>query len=47
MSSLEEELEKLSPEEELVEYFIQYREEGLNKLTPKSKFKINITDNEI
>lgn len=47
MSSLEEELEKLSPEDELVEYFIQCREEDLNKLTPKSKFKINITDNEI
>jgi len=47
MSSLEEEIEKLSPEEELVEYFIQYREEDLNKLTPKSKFKINITENKI
>ena len=47
MSSLEEEIEKLSPEEELVEYFIQYREEDLNKLTPKSKFKINMTENKI
>jgi len=45
MTDTEDELIRLSPEEELVEYFIQYREADLNKLTPKSKFKINVTDN--
>ena len=44
MSSLEEEMVKLSPEYELTEYLLQCREGSLNKLTPKSKFKININE---
>jgi len=44
MSSLEEEMRKLSPEYELAEYLLQCREGSLFKLTPKSKFKININD---
>ncbi len=44
MSSLEEELTNMSLEDELVEYLIQRREEDLVKLTPKSKFSLEIKE---
>jgi len=44
MPDLEEEITKMSLEDELVEYLIQRREGSLLKLTPKSKFKININE---
>ncbi len=44
-SDPEDELNRMTLEDELTEYFIQCREDGLNKLTPKSKFNINITEN--
>ncbi len=43
-SDIEEELNEMSLEDELIEYLIQRREEDLVKLTPKSKFKININE---
>lgn len=46
-SDLEEKLNSMSLEDELVEYIIQRRESDLNKLTPKSKFKININEHPV
>jgi len=45
MSDVQELAEKMDPEDELAEYFIQYRERDIYELTPKSTFKINITEN--
>jgi replicative DNA helicase Mcm len=47
MSSAEQAVEKMEIEDELVEYFIQRREEDINSLTPKSTFKINIKEHPI
>ncbi len=44
MSDVEEELEHMSLEEELIEYLIQRRENDLVKLTPKTKFKIDVNE---
>ncbi len=41
----EDAMRKLELEDELAEYFIQCRENDINKLTPKSTFKINIREN--
>jgi len=47
MPDTEEELVKLTPEYELIQYLIQRREDDINKLKPKSNFKINITEHPI
>ncbi len=43
-SDPEDELNRMTLEDELVEYLIQRREEDLNKLTLKSKFRIDINE---
>ncbi len=47
MPDLEEEMTKMSLEEELKYYLIQRREGDINTLTPKSKFKINIYEHPV
>jgi len=47
MPDLEEEMTKMSLEEELKYYLIQSREGDINTLTPKSKFKININEHPV
>ena len=43
----EEVLKRLDLEYELEEYFIQCRENDINKLTPKSTFKINMNESKL